>query len=492
MAFILPTAYFNFLECRALLPLGYVMNGYFILRIVFALISTMLSASLMAAATPVTVLTVDGAIGPATADYVARGIAHATRDGAQLVVLKVDTPGGLDTSMRTIIKAILASPTPVATYVAPGGARAASAGTYILYASHIAAMAPGTNLGAATPVQLGGSSTASEPEKPALSQLKNGRNGRAAEDDHTKAPDGPLTEPMTHKQVNDAAAYIRGLAQMRGRNMEWAEQAVRQAVSLSADEALKLHVIEYIAPDLDNLLKQLNGKKVNVQGQEKRLQTAGVPIVNYQPDWRAKLLAVITDPSIALILMAIGTYGLIFEFISPGMVLPGVLGGICLLLGLYALQLLPVNYAGLALIVLGIGFMVGEAFLPSFGALGLGGIAAFIIGAVILIDTELPGFGIPLELIITIALLSAALIVAIVSITLKTHRRAVVIGSNELIGRTAEVVAATAGESWARVHSENWRVVSNTPLQRGQKVRVLARNGLVLEVAPIGNHGEGE
>ncbi len=468
------------------------MNGYFILRIVFALISTMLSASLMAAATPVTVLTVDGAIGPATADYVARGIAHATRDGAQLVVLKVDTPGGLDTSMRTIIKAILASPTPVATYVAPGGARAASAGTYILYASHIAAMAPGTNLGAATPVQLGGSSTASEPEKPALSQLKNGRNGRAAEDDHTKAPDGPLTEPMTHKQVNDAAAYIRGLAQMRGRNMEWAEQAVRQAVSLSADEALKLHVIEYIAPDLDNLLKQLNGKKVNVQGQEKRLQTAGVPIVNYQPDWRAKLLAVITDPSIALILMAIGTYGLIFEFISPGMVLPGVLGGICLLLGLYALQLLPVNYAGLALIVLGIGFMVGEAFLPSFGALGLGGIAAFIIGAVILIDTELPGFGIPLELIITIALLSAALIVAIVSITLKTHRRAVVIGSNELIGRTAEVVAATAGESWARVHSENWRVVSNTPLQRGQKVRVLARNGLVLEVAPIGNHGEGE
>jgi len=492
MTFILPTAYFNFLECRALLPLGYVMNGYFILRIVFALISTMLSASLMAAATPVTVLTVDGAIGPATADYVARGIAHATRDGAQLVVLKVDTPGGLDTSMRTIIKAILASPTPVATYVAPGGARAASAGTYILYASHIAAMAPGTNLGAATPVQLGGSSTASEPEKPALSQLKNGRNGRAAEDDHTKAPDGPLTEPMTHKQVNDAAAYIRGLAQMRGRNMEWAEQAVRQAVSLSADEALKLHVIEYIAPDLDNLLKQLNGKKVNVQGQEKRLQTAGVPIVNYQPDWRAKLLAVITDPSIALILMAIGTYGLIFEFISPGMVLPGVLGGICLLLGLYALQLLPVNYAGLALIVLGIGFMVGEAFLPSFGALGLGGIAAFIIGAVILIDTELPGFGIPLELIITIALLSAALIVAIVSITLKTHRRAVVIGSNELIGRTAEVVAATAGESWARVHSENWRVVSNTPLQRGQKVRVLARNGLVLEVAPIGNHGEGE
>jgi len=492
MTFILPTAYFNFLECRALLPLGYVMNGYFILRIVFALISTMLSASLMAAATPVTVLTVDGAIGPATADYVARGIAHATRDGAQLVVLKVDTPGGLDTSMRTIIKAILASPTPVATYVAPGGARAASAGTYILYASHIAAMAPGTNLGAATPVQLGGSSTASEPEKPALSQLKNGRNGRAAEDDHTKAPDGPLTEPMTHKQVNDAAAYIRGLAQMRGRNMEWAEQAVRQAVSLSADEALKLHVIEYIAPDLDNLLKQLNGKKVNVQGQEKRLQTAGAPIVNYQPDWRAKLLAVITDPSIALILMAIGTYGLIFEFISPGMVLPGVLGGICLLLGLYALQLLPVNYAGLALIVLGIGFMVGEAFLPSFGALGLGGIAAFIIGAVILIDTELPGFGIPLELIITIALLSAALIVAIVSITLKTHRRAVVIGSNELIGRTAEVVAATAGESWARVHSENWRVVSNTPLQRGQKVRVLARNGLVLEVAPIGNHGEGE
>ena len=465
------------------------MNGYFIFRIVFALMSTMLSASLMAAATPVTVLTVDGAIGPATADYVARGIAHATRDGAQLVVLKVDTPGGLDTSMRTIIKAILASPAPVATYVAPSGARAASAGTYILYASHIAAMAPGTNLGAATPVQLGAPSGPSEPEKPRPSQPKNGGD---AKDDDTEAPAGPLTEPMTHKQVNDAAAYIRGLAQMRGRNMEWAEQAVRQAVSLSADEALKLNVIEYVALDLDNLLKQLDGKKVNVQGQEKLLQTVGAPIVNYQPDWRAKLLAVITDPSIALILMAIGIYGLIFEFMNPGMVLPGVLGGICLLLGLYALQLLPVNYAGLALILLGIAFMVAEAFLPSFGTLGLGGIAAFIIGAVILIDTELPGFGIPIELIITVALLSAALIAAIASITLKTQRRAVVMGSNELIGLTAEVVADTAGDSWARIHSENWRVVSNTPLRRGQKVRVLARNGLVLEVAPIGNHDEGE
>lgn len=472
-------------------PLGERMNHLFmirigrvILRIAFALILMALSAGPIAAATPVTVLTAEGAIGPATADYVARGIAHAARDGAQLVVLKIDTPGGLDTSMRTIIKAILASPVPVASYVAPSGARAASAGTYILYASHIAAMAPGTNLGAATPVQLGASS---EPDKPVLSQPKNERN---AKDD--KAPAGPLTEPMTRKQVNDAAAYIRGLAQMRGRNMEWAERAVREAVSLSADDALKLHVIEYVAPDLANLLHQLDGKKVNVQGQEKLLQTAGASLVNYQPDWRVKLLAVITDPSIALILMAIGVYGLIFEFMSPGMVLPGVLGGICLLLGLYALQLLPVNYAGLALIMLGIGFMVAEAFLPSFGSLGLGGIIAFVIGAVILIDTELPGFGIPIGLIATIALLNALLIAAIVGIALKTRRRAVVIGSNELIGAVAEVVADATGEGWARVHSENWRVVSNTPLRRGQKVRVIARNGLVLEVAPIANHGKGE
>jgi membrane-bound serine protease (ClpP class) len=255
---------------------------------------------------------------------------------------------------------------------------------------------------------------------------------------------------------------------------------------------LKLHVIEYVAPDLTNLLKQLDGKKVNVQGQARLLRTADAPIVDYQPDWRVKLLAVITDPSIALLLLAIGIYGLLFEFMSPGMVLPGVLGGICLLLALYALQLLPVNYAGLALIVLGIAFMVAEAFLPSFGVIGFGGVAAFVIGAVILIDTEMPGFGIPPGLIVAMGVLSALLIGGLAGIALRTRRRTAVTGENELIGRVAEVLDDTSGDGWARIHGETWRVVSRTPLRRGQKVRVLARNGLVLEVAPIGNNETGE
>jgi membrane-bound serine protease (ClpP class) len=466
------------------------MTKHIVFRFVLTLILAALSQASVAAPAPVTVLAIEGAISPATTDYANRGIARAAREEAQLVVLIIDTPGGLDTSMRSIIKTILASPVPVATYVAPSGARAASAGTYILYASHIAAMAPGTNLGAATPVQIGGSSSPPEPEKPAGKAQKDSPDTKT---DNPKAPaEMPTQQPMTRKQINDAAAYIRGLAQMRGRNAQWAEQAVREAVSLSAEEALKLHVIEYVATDLPDLMKQIDGKKLDIQGQSKLLHTAGAPIIRYQPDWRVRLLSVITDPSIALILMAIGIYGLIFEFLTPGMVLPGVLGGICLLLALYALQLLPVNYAGLALIMLGITFMVSEAFLPS-GALGVGGIVAFVIGAVILIDTELPGFGIPIGLIVTIAVISAVLIIGMATIAVKTRRRAVVIGESELIGVIAEVLEdTTTGEGWARIHGENWRVISKTPLRRGQRVRVLARNGLVLEVMPIGNNDTGE
>ena len=283
----------------------------------------------------------------------------------------MDTPGGLDSAMRTIIKAILTSPVPVATYVAPGGARAASAGTYILYASHIAAMAPGTNLGAATPVQIGGA--------PGQEPARDDKNGKPE-----KKPDG---DALTRKQVNDAAAYMRGLAQMRGRNMEWAEQAVREAVSLSAEDALKQNVIEHVAADIPALLGQIDGKSVEIAGEKKTLQTAGAAVLNYEADWRVQLLAAITDPSIALLLMTIGIYGLIFEFMNPGGGIAGVIGAICLLLAMYALQLLPVNYAGLALIVLGLAFMVAEAFVPSFGVLGLGGVVAFIAGALILIDT---------------------------------------------------------------------------------------------------------
>ncbi|EKT4458907.1 MULTISPECIES: nodulation protein NfeD [Pseudomonas] len=419
------------------------------------------------------VLGIDDAIGPASADYLVRSLGQAQAQGAQLVVIRMDTPGGLDSAMRQMIKAILASPVPVASYVAPSGARAASAGTYILYASHIAAMAPGTNLGAATPVRIGG-----PPGTP--------------DDDKAKGGDD---ETLARKQVNDAAAYIRGLAQMRGRNADWAEKAVREAVSLSASEALRLNVIDQVADDLPDLLRKLDGKMLQVAGQPRQLQTAGASVVEHLPDWRTRVLAVITNPSVALILIMIGVYGLLFEFMNPGSAVGGVVGGICLLLALYALQLLPVSFAGVALILLGITFMVAEAFLPSFGVVGFGGIVAFVVGALILIDTDAPGFGIPLALIGTLALLSALLIGGVLGMALKARKRALVSGDAGLVGSLVTVTQVMASDPFCGVvlaQGEPWQARCATPLQTGQNVRVTARHGVMLEVSAAAPATQGE
>ncbi|TXF12039.1 NfeD family protein [Pelomicrobium methylotrophicum] len=442
---------------------------------------------------PVVVMSFQGPIGPAIADFVSRGLSFAQRQGAQLVVLQIDTPGGLDTSMRQIIKDILASPIPVTVFVGPRGARAASAGTYILYAAHIAAMAPGTNLGAATPVQIGAvpqpqkpEQPADEKEKPQEKEAKDGQKDGAGDKAQKREKPPSSAEAMRNKQIHDAAAYIRGLAQLRGRNAEWAEKAVREAVSLSAEEAAKINVVDLVAEDVNDLLKKLQGKEVETTGQKRVLQLADAPRMEYLPDWRTRLLAIITDPSVAYILMLIGIYGLFFEFSNPGFVLPGVVGAICLLLALFAFQLLPVNYAGLALILLGIAFMIGEAFLPSFGVLGIGGIAAFVIGSIMLIDTEVPGYGVPWELIGVFALVSAAFLILVLSMAMRARKRPVVSGVEEMVGAIGEMLEdAPSGEGLARVHSELWRVRAKGPLSRGQRVRVTAVKDLMLEVAPV-------
>ena len=436
---------------------------------------------------PVLVLRIDGAIGPVTVAQVQRALDRAARDKAQLVLLEMNTPGGLDTSMRSIVQAILASATPVAGYVAPPGARAASAGTYILYACHVAAMAPATNLGAATPVAIGlpGTNPDKEPALPSKDN-KDAKDGATTPDNQRDA--------MAAKRVQDASAYLRSLAQLRGRDVAWAEQAVRESASLSASEALSRKVIDLVAADRAELLRQLDGRELQGQGaQAMKLATTQAPVVLLEPGWRERVLMALSDPSLALLLMMVGIYGLIFEFMNPGFVAPGVIGGVCLLLALWALQMLPINYTGLALILLGIAFFVAEAFMPSYGALGLGGIAAFMFGALLLFDDEVPGFDVPLPLVATLALTSALFVFVVARMAFKAHARPVVSGLQRLTGAVAEVIEfdAASGEGWALLEGERWRIRAAQPPAIGQQVRVTRADGLWLEVRPATtNHQE--
>ena len=433
------------------------------------------TSSSSASASSVWVMTLDGPIGPALSDWFVRSLEDANQASASLFVLQLNTPGGLDSAMRDMIRAILDSQVPVATYVSPSGSRAASAGTYILYASHIAAMAPATNLGAATPVQIGGGGGLPSPSSPDNSD----ENSEQA----SSSPDS--ASALHRKQVNDAVAYIGGLAELRDRNADWAEKAVREAVSLSSSAALEQGVIDLKATDLADLLAQLDGRKLSWDGQSVTLAVASAQQHQVERDWRTDFLAIITDPSIAFLLLLVGIYGLVLEFSNPGMGVPGVLGGICLLLALYALQMLPVSYVGLGLILLGAVLVTLEAVSPSFGVLGVGGAIAFVIGSIMLMDTDLPAFRIALPVIAAVGVGSLLLVGLFVRLAVKAHEGPPGTGADTLVGETAVALGDFEHDGQVRVLGEIWHAHSQQPVQQGQLLQVIDRSDLILNVASV-------
>jgi membrane-bound serine protease (ClpP class) len=424
-------------------------------------------------AAPVIVADIKGAIGVGSTGFIHRAIDRARTQNATLLVLQLDTPGGLVSSTRDIISAMLASPVPIAVYVAPSGARAASAGTYIAYASHVSAMAPGTHLGAATPVSMGGMPGTPEREP-------------AKKRDGDKSPPADDSTAMERKVLNDAVAYIRTLAQLRGRNADWAERAVRGGETLTADEALRDKVIDVVATDLNDLLAKIDGRKVSAAAGERVLATKGAEIVTLVPDWRDRILTVITEPSIAYLLLIIGFYGIIFEFWSPGFVAPGVIGAISLLLGLAALSVLPVNYAGLALILLGLGLMTAEHFTPGIGVLGIGGLVAFVAGSIFLFEPTEGGdeFSVPLPLIAVTSITAAGLFLFVLGSALRARKTAIVSGIEDMIGASAQVIDWTQQSGRVRFRGELWNARANASFGPGDAVRVAAVDGLTLVVEP--------
>lgn len=449
---------------------------FFLLLASTAILALVAGGVMAQSGSRVLVLPVQGIIGPATSDYVIKGLSDTT-DDTTLVIIQLDTPGGLDSSMRSIVQAILASPVPVATFVSPDGARAASAGTFILYASHIAAMTPASNLGAASPVSVGMGGS-SDPD---------GDTARTrANPDTDNASPGSDDSIMSGKVKSDAAAYIRSLAQLRGRNVEFAEQAVVNAKSLSAHEALEQKVIDYIARDVNHLLSQLDGREIILANATTvQLNTDTVTVEYLEPGWRTKVLSIITNPQLALVLMMIGIYGLFFELTSPGFALPGVAGMICLLLALYSFHLLPVNWAGVALVFVGTCLMIAELFFPSFGALGIGGVIAFVLGGIFLTDTGVPGFDVSLPFLIGLAVASALLLMLTGTLFARARKQKVVTGTEAMVGLEGQVAHADNGLLYAHIRGEQWQIKADEPLAHGDRVRVAAVQGLTLYVVRV-------